>query len=141
MTQQQAAASPPMPVPDALTQFFWDGVGQHKLMILQCQNCGHYIHYPRPVCRFCLSTDLSPKQVSGKATIFSWTETWQAFHPFWIDKIPYILANVELVEQEGLKMMSNIIDCPEDQLKAGLALEVVFKEVAPGLTLPLFRPA
>jgi uncharacterized OB-fold protein len=130
-----------MPVPNDLTQFFWDGVVQHKLMILQCQTCGHYIHYPRPVCEACLSEDLAPKEVSGRGTLYSHTVTVQAFHPYWIDKIPYVLATVELVEQADLKMPTNIIECREDQLKVGMAMEVVFEEVAPGLTLPLFRPA
>jgi uncharacterized OB-fold protein len=132
---------PPIPAPDPLTQFFWDGVKEHRLLILQCQNCGHYIHWPRPICRMCLSTNLAPKQVSGHATLYSWTVTVQPFHPFWIDKVPYVLATVELVEQPGLKMATNIIDCPEEKLRVGLPLQVVFKEVAPGLTLPLFRPA
>lgn len=136
-----SASLPPMPVPNDLTQFFWDGVVQHKLMILQCQTCGHYIHYPRPVCEACLSEDLAPKEVSGCGTLYSYTVTVQPFHPYWIDKIPYVLATVELVEQADLKMPTNIIECREDQLKVGMAMEVVFEEVAPGLTLPLFRPA
>ena len=130
-----------MPVPNDLTQFFWDGVKQHKLMILQCRACGHYIHYPRPICEACLSEDLAPKEVSGRGTLYSHTVTVQAFHPYWIDKIPYVLATIELVEQADLKMPTNIIECREDQLKVGMAMEVVFEEVAPGLTLPLFRPA
>jgi uncharacterized OB-fold protein len=130
-----------MPAPDPLTKFFWDGLKEHKLMILRCQSCGHYIHWPRPVCRFCLSTDLAPAQVSGKATLYSWTIAVQPFHPFFVDKVPYVIATVELVEQKNLKMVSNLIDCPEEKIRAGMPLQVVFKEVAPGFTLPLFRPA
>lgn len=129
-----------MPAPDALTEFFWDGVKQHKLMMLQCRSCGHYIHTPKPVCRFCLSMDLAPKQVSGRATLYSWTVAMQAFHPFWGDKMPYVYAIVELVEQPGLKMATNIIDYLEDELAVEMPLEVVFKEVAPDLILPYFRP-
>jgi uncharacterized OB-fold protein len=119
-------------VPDPLTQFFWDGVKEHKLMILRCQSCGKYIHWPRPVCRFCLSTELKPEQVTGKATLYSWT----------VNVYPdnRLVAMVELVEQKGLRMATNIIDCPEEELKGGMLLEVVFQEVEPGLTLPLFRP-
>jgi len=136
-----SAPSPPRPVPDDLTRFFWDGVKQHKLMILRCRGCGYYIHYPRPICERCLSEDLEPQQVSGRGTLYSYTVTVQAFHPFWVDKIPYVLATVELDEQEALKMPTNVIECPEDQLKVGMPVEVAFEEVAPGLTLPLFKPA
>ena len=131
MTQQAEAPTPPMPVPDALTQFFWDGVKERKLLILQCQSCGHYIHTPKPVCRFCLSADLTPKQVSGRASLFSWTVAMQPFHPYWADKIPYIYAIVELAEQPELKLATNIVDCPEGELKASMPLEVVFREIAP----------
>ena len=139
-TDLPAAKYPPLPAPDALTQFFWDGVNDRRLLILRCQACGHYIHYPRPVCNRCLSTDLAPAQVSGRATLYSYTVTVQAFHPYFVDKVPYVLAVVELPEQAGLKLTTNIIDCPEEQLRIGMPVQVTFQEVGPGLTLPLFRP-
>jgi uncharacterized OB-fold protein len=143
-TQQQQpknALYPPLPAPDDLTRFFWDGLKQHRLLILRCQECGNYIHYPRPICNKCLSMNLAPDQVSGRGTLYSYTVTMQAFHPYFADKVPYVLAVVELVEQEGLKITTNIIDCPENRLHIGMPVEVVFREVAPGFTLPLFRPA
>src|SRR5206468_1895135 len=91
-TQPQAATYPPIPEPDALTQFFWDAVKQGRLEILRCNACGNYIHYPRPICNKCLSTDLAPAPVSGKGTLYSYTVTVQAFHPYWLDKVPYVLA-------------------------------------------------
>ena len=140
MTQQSVQAAAPIPVPDPLTQFFWDGINEHKLLILRCNQCGHYIHYPRPICRGCLSRDLAPAEVSGKAKLYSWTVAVQAFHPYWSDKVPYMLAVVELPEQPRLRLTTNIIDCPEEQLKIDMPLEVVYQEIAPGLTLPYFRP-
>jgi uncharacterized OB-fold protein len=130
-----------MPAPDAVTQFFWDGAAQHKLMILQCQQCQKFIHPPRPVCRFCLSTDLAPKEMSGQATLYTWTIPEQAFHPFFADKLPYVYATVDLVEQPNLRMVTNIVDCPQEDLEAGMSLQVTFAEISPGLTLPYFRPA
>lgn len=132
---------PPMPVPDALTEFFWEGVRAHKLMILRCRNCGHFIHYPRPVCERCLSEDLAPEEVSGRATLYSYTITMKPWHPFWVDKVPYVLATVELPEQEGLKMLTNLVECPHDAVEVGMPLEVTFREVGEGLTLPCFKPA
>jgi uncharacterized OB-fold protein len=130
-----------MPVPNEVTQFFWDGVARHELWIQRCQDCRHYVHYPKTMCRYCQSRDLAGEQVSGKATLYTWTIATQPFHPFWVDKIPYTLATVELVEQPRLMFMSQVIDCPEDELVAGMPLEVTFVEMTPELTLPLFRPA
>ncbi|HEY2331187.1 MAG TPA: OB-fold domain-containing protein [Acidimicrobiales bacterium] len=132
---------PPLPSPDPLTQFFWDGVEQHKLMILRCDNCGTYIHLPRVICRVCLSRSLTPAEVSGRATLATWTSPAQPFDPYYRMHLPYVLAVVELVEQKNLKMVSNIVDANEEDLRIDMPLEVVFREVAPGCTLPLFKPA
>jgi uncharacterized OB-fold protein len=135
-----APAGPMLPTPDELTQFFWDGVAQHELRIQRCQACGHYIHYPKPICRYCQSRDLAGEPVSGKATLYSWTIASQPFHPFWVDRVPYTLATVELVEQPRLMFFSQVVDCAEEDLAAGMPLEVTFVELSPELTLPFFRP-
>ena len=132
---------PPIPEPDALTKFFWDGVNAHRLTILRCNACGKYIHTPRPVCRFCLSTDLSGAEVSGRAVLDTWTIPAQSLDPYYQSHLPYVLAVVELEEQPKLKMVTNIVDCPEEKLRIGLPLVVTFREVAAGVTLPLFTPA
>ena len=131
----------PRPQPDALTQAFWDGVQQHKLVMQQCQSCHKFVHWPQEICRFCLSADLTYTQVSGRATLYSYAIAVHPYHPGLADRVPYTLASVELVEQERLRMVTNIVECPEDRLEIGMQLEVVFVEVDPGLTLPLFKPA
>ncbi|MCW2521976.1 MAG: hypothetical protein JWO63_311 [Frankiales bacterium] len=133
-----ASLSPPIPAPTPLTAFFWESLTNRQLSILRCQNCGNYVHYPRPICNVCLSEDLAPEVVSGKGTLYAHTWATQAFHPYYVDKLPYCLAVVELPEQPGLRITSNIIDTPREQVHGGMALEVVFHEISPGLTLPLF---
>ena len=125
-TSLTAAETPPLPKPDALTAFFWDAVREHRLELLRCQSCGHYVHYPRPICDRCQSMDLAPEAVSGRATLYSYTWATQAFHPYYVDKLPYVIA---------------VVDIPREDVKVGIELEVTFREVVPGLTLPLFRPA
>lgn len=133
--------TPPMPEPDAVTQFFWDGLAARELRIQRCQTCGKFIHYPKPICRFCRSTELSGEAVSGRATLYSWTIAVQAFHPFWVDRVPYTIGTVELAEQRGLMFATQIVECDEADLRAGLPLEVVFEELATDLVVPFFRPA
>ena len=109
----------PLPSPDAVTQFFWDGVARHELWIQRCQNCKHYLHYPKTLCRYCQSDDLAGEQVSGRATLYTWTIAVQPFHPFYVDRIPYVVATVELVEEPGLMFMSQVVDCAEEDLRIG----------------------
>jgi uncharacterized OB-fold protein len=132
---------PPLPQPDTLTQFFWDGVAAGELRIQRCQSCGHYIHYPKVLCRYCQSDDLRGERVSGRATLYTWTVAVQPFHPFYVDRVPYLVATVELVEEPGLMFLTQLVECTEDDLHIGMPLEVTFVELHPELTLPFFRPA
>jgi uncharacterized OB-fold protein len=139
LNKQQTDTIPvPRPIREGLAAFFWDGVDQGKLLIQRCGPCGHYIHWPREICPACLSQDLAPAEVSGRATLDTWSIPAIPFHPFFLDKIPYIFAVVELPEQRHLKMLTNIVDCAAEDLRIGMQLEVTYREVAPGLTLPLF---
>ena len=55
----------------------------------------------------------------------------QPFHPFYVDRIPYIVATVELDEEPGLMFMTQLTDCTEDDLRIGMPVEVTFVELAP----------
>jgi hypothetical protein len=109
-------------------------------MILRCDSCGHYVHWPRSVCDNCLSTSLTPTPVSGDATLATWTFPSQPFDPYYATHLPYALAVVELVEEPGLKMVTNLVDYDKGALSIDMPMRVSFREVAPGLTLPLFAP-
>jgi hypothetical protein len=134
-----SASVPPVPVPGPLAEFYWRAVAEGRLEILRCDDCGHYVHYPRPICDRCLSESLTPSVVSGRGTLYAWTAVMQAFHPYFVDKLPYLLAVVELEEQAGLKVTTNLVGMTEEQVRCGMPLEVVFTEVVPGFTLPFFR--
>ena len=56
------------------------------------------------------------------------------------ERVPYVLAVVELDEQEDLKLVTNIVDAAEENVRCGMRVHVVFREISPGLTLPLFVP-
>jgi uncharacterized protein len=134
-----ALTHPPLPIITPLTEAFWDGVAQRKLMICHCADCDHLLHPPRPVCNRCMSTNIDAKEMSGLATLYTYTVTVQVFHPFYADKVPYVLAVVELEEQPGLRLTTIVVDCPEDQLRVGLPVEVVWTEAGPDWVLPYFR--
>jgi uncharacterized OB-fold protein len=85
--------------------------------------------------------DLAAEEVSGRATLYSYTLVNQAFHPYYLDKIPYLLATVELVEQPKLMFFTRLTDCTEDTIDIGMDMEVSYEDAAPDLTFPVFRPA
>lgn len=141
-----AHPGPPPVASDPLTDFFWAGAREGRLLIQRCRDCGTYIHLPRPVCRACRSFDLAPEPVSGRGTIYTFTETHRPFHPFFVDRVPYLLAAVELEEQAGLRVLSNLVGldepgAPAREPRIGMAVEVRFEWLSDDLAIPVFRPA
>lgn len=134
----QPATRPFLP-PTEITQFYWDAAREHKLVIQRCDECGHYVHWPAVLCTKCHGETLTPTEVSGKGTIYSFTIIKHVFHPIFADQVPYSLAIVELDEQPGLRVVTNIVDCANEDLAVGMRVEVTFEDYD-GFTLPQFRP-
>jgi uncharacterized OB-fold protein len=132
---------PPYPEPEEYARFFWEYAKRHQLAIQRCDHCGRYQHWPTPVCRNCSSFSLSPAVVSGQGTLYTFTVATQSFHPYFDDKIPLIIGVVELEEQEGLKLVANLVDCRQEEITIGMPVQVVFRDVTEDLTLPQFAPA
>ena len=133
-----AKASRPLPVPTPETQHFWDGTRDHRLLLQSCDDCSHVYFPPRPFCPKCSKRAVSTFAASGKATLASYVINERP-HPAWDE--PYAIALVELAE--GVRMMTNIVDCPQtpEALQLDMALEVTWEKLNDEITLPLFRPA
>ena len=129
----------PMPKPTKWTQPFWDAAKQHKLVLKQCRDCGNIDHPPYLYCTHCLSDNLEWIEASGKGKLYAYAINYYMVpFPFW-DDMPYVVAMIDL--QEGVRMISNLVECDPKELKNGMELEVVFHEVSPEFTLPKWRPA
>jgi uncharacterized OB-fold protein len=128
----------PLPFIDADNRAFWTGGGSGALMLQRCNACGLWIHPAAPVCRRCRSTDVSPAQASGRGRVASYTVNYQPWIP---GTEPYIIAWVELAEQQHLILTSNLVDVEAEDVRLGMEVEVVF-EKHPGeeIWFPLFRP-
>ena len=128
----------PLPRLTERNSAFWKGGLNGELLILRCQACGTYIHPPVPTCPSCRATNLAAEAVSGAGTIYSFTVNW---YP-WVRDItpPYVVAIIELVEQPGLFVTSNLVECHTDDAVIGMQVEVVFAQ-HDDVYIPLFRPA
>jgi uncharacterized OB-fold protein len=120
-------------------EHFWRGGADGELRFLRCADCAYYVHPPAPVCPECLGRVLAPAAVSGRATLMTFTEN---HHP-WIPGFdpPYLIAIVEIEEQKGLRLTTNLVDCEVDDVAIGMQLRVVFEERDEGIFIPLFAPA
>ena len=122
----------PAPTPNLETQAYWDAAAKGKLMLKYCTACKQHHHYPRAICPHCFSDKTEWRDASGKGTIYSYTVMRRA-------PVPYAIAYVTL--DEGIAMLTNIVDCDFDQLKIGQKVSVVFKPTDGGTPMPMFKPA
>jgi uncharacterized OB-fold protein len=83
---------------------------------------------------------LAPEEISGKGSLYSYSVVVQAGHPYFADKVPYVIGIVEIDEEPGVRVATNIVGCSESDLRCGMAVGVEFWRVTPTLTLPFFRP-
>jgi uncharacterized OB-fold protein len=118
-------------------EFFWTGGADGRLRFLRCRACRTYVHPPSPRCPDCLSSDLAPEEVSGRATVVAHTVNVQEWIP---GSGPYLIGLVAIEEDERVRLTTNLVDVAVDDVRTGMAVEVVFDH-HDDVYLPLFRPA
>lgn len=129
-----------IPPQTPLTQPYWQGAQQGKLLIQQCQDCGARQFPPRAHCEKCGSGALDWQQVSGRGTVYTFTVAQRPPHPVFAEHCPMVIAVVEL--EEGPRMMTNVIGCAPAEVSIGMAVAVDFDPIDESDTvLPVFRPA
>lgn len=116
-------------------QGFWDSAKNGELVFQRCKECSTWVHPPRPACPSCRSLEKEWRPSSGKGIIHSWVIYREAPNPSFV--APYAVALVEL--EEGVRIISNLVDVKLDQVQIGMPVEVVFDNVTEDLALPKFR--
>ena len=126
----------PRPRLDEENRAFWTGGAEGRLMIAKCGDCGEYTHPPRLLCRHCLSENIAPQPVSGKATIDTFTVNHQAWAPGM--EVPFVIARVRLADAPEVILTTNIINCPVEAVHFDDHVQVTFEE-QDGIFYPLFE--
>ena len=125
----------PRPIPhiNSENRSFWTGGAERELRIMHCADCGGYIHPPKPICRHCLSDQVSPKAVSV-------VDTFTVNHQPWAPDmaVPFVIARVALDDAPGVILTTNIVNCPIDAVDIGDKVRVVFEQQG-DLFYPLFE--
>jgi uncharacterized OB-fold protein len=126
------------PVLTELNRPFWTGGAEGVLQFLRCTDCGFYLHPPGPVCRRCLSANTAVAAVSGRGHVVTYTVNHQAWRPG--VAVPYNIALVELVEQPGLRLTTNLVGCANEDIEIAMPVQVEFEQVGE-IFIPVFAPA
>jgi hypothetical protein len=127
----------PLPTLSDENRPFWEACRAGRLSLQRCDSCAH-LRYPiSPVCPRCLSAGFEWTPVSGRGSVFSYIVFHKAYHPGFKAELPYNVALVQL--NEGPRMYSNIVGTPNDQVRIGDPVEVVFDAATDEVTIPKFR--
>ncbi len=132
---------PPLPRPEpdisVETTEFWDAAASGELLIPHCETCGEHFWYPRTICPWCRSTSVGWTRSSGLGTVYTFTIVRRGLNNY-KDATPYVVAYVEV--PEGIRMLTNIVGCPVDEVTIGMPVTVEFEATPGGAHLPRFRP-
>jgi uncharacterized protein len=127
-----------LPAIDAWNEAFWRGGCDGHLHIFRCSACAFFVHPPAPVCPSCYGRSVGPVAVSGRGTVYAFTVN----HQQWGGRAasePYVVALVELDEQAELRLLTNVVGCPPEAVRTGMAVTVRFLP-RDDVYLPVFAP-
>ena len=119
------------------TKPFWDAAKNGKLVIQYCKDTGKPQFFPRPVSMANGKRNLEWREVSGKGTVYSFTNTFSAW-PGHEDRVPYLVALVEL--DEGVRMLCNLFNVKAEDVKIGMRVKLYWEKLSEEIEYPAFQP-
>jgi hypothetical protein len=128
----------PAPPVNSETEYYWRSAQDGRLVLPKCDDCGRVIWYPRAICPVCHGSRISWLDAAGTGTVYTFTIVRRTVPPY-AAAVPFALAWIEL--DEGIRMLSNIVDTPLDEIRIGDRVRVVFAPSADGVVLPRFTRA
>ncbi len=111
---------------------YWAGAAEGRLMLRYCTACGRPHWYPRPICPLCLGDASDWRAAQGLGAVYSVSVCRR------VGPVAYAIAYVRL--DEGVTMLTNIVDCDLDTVRIGTRVRLVFKPADDGTMLPMFTP-
>ena len=136
MTDERVACAKPAPVMEGLAKEFYGWCARGELRFQRCAACRAWRHVPRELCAECGSREWQWEASAGRGRVFTWTLVARAMHPAFQHDVPYAAVVIEM--DEGVRLVSRVIDCPPDELEIDMPVAVAFERVGE-IALPVFR--
>ena len=126
------------PVTDT-SQPFWDATRERRLVLQWCTDCDAAIWYPRDFCPACARSSLEWRDASGNGVVYACTVEMRPTLPQVFGEEPFVVALVAL--DEGVRMLTNVVGCPPDEVSVGMPVRVTWEEMSDGRHLPWWERA
>lgn len=130
-----------LPVPDESSAPYWEAAARHVLRLPKCSRCGEFSLPPDLTCPNChsLEPEFVYEAVSGQGTVKTWTVIRRSFLQGF--ELPFMLVDVQLDDQPGVRMIGKLVDGADTPIRRGDAVKVTFEDLAPGVAVPAFTLA
>lgn len=131
-----------MPLPDTKDinyRDWWGFCKKHELVVQRCVDCGTFRHPPEPLCYNCQSFNWEWHRVGSKGVVFSYVIPYYPVHPALKNRVPYNVVLVELPDAGRVRMLGNLLDCPNGEIQIGMLVEVAWEDVSDDVTLPQWK--
>ena len=115
------------------------GLAASKLLINRCCDCRRWIYPHRPLCPTCLSWNVRAEEVSGRGRVYTFTLIQQERDPNSLLREPLVAAAVELEEQQGLRYLAPVVNCPPTELAVDMPVRLTWV-ARDGRQAPAFEP-
>ena len=129
----------PLPIVDAVSAPYWEAAKRQEFVMQRCDDCARLRFPPTTSCWYCLSPNTTWTPLSGRGTVWSYILMHQLYYPAFADELPYPVAVIET--EEGVRLISNLVQVAREDIEIGMAVEVVFEDVTDEFAIPKFRPA
>jgi len=141
-TERWFPNSMPAPIVDHHTLPWWEACAEHRLTAQRCTACNHAQIPPAPICRECHGNSFEMTTLNGKGTLYTYSAIHQALAMD--QKLPFILAIIELDVsgtscKNKVRVMSNIVDADETELKIGKPVQVAWETMSKFVSIPRFK--
>lgn len=87
-------------------ELYWRNLADGHLSFPRCNRCGHAWLPVSHECPNCLTADWDFERASGRGVLLSWVVYFRAYNELWADRLPYVVALIQL--DEGPRLMSNL---------------------------------
>jgi uncharacterized OB-fold protein len=128
-------------VPDKWTQPFWQAASEHRLVVPRCTTCGTFRLPPSAFCHVCRNQDVEWVEQPGRGTVYSFTVIRHPILPDLADTVPHVPAVVELPDTNGCRLVGAMVDVTPSYVHIGMEVELVWRDVREGPSVPTWRPA
>lgn len=134
----RAPTQVPLPQPDAVSEAFWAGCAERRLLVQHCLSCGTFQSPARLLCRSCRGGEFEWLESRGRGRIYTYTIVHHPGSPALREQVPYVIVVAQLDDCGGARLISNLVGDDAAEVVVGRPVRLLWDNEA-GAWLPRFE--